>query len=177
MIRYFLPLAVFILLTIALVVGLKLDPRRVPSPFIGKPAPSFTLSRLGTPEQFVSDKDFLGEIWLLNVWASWCAGCLEEHPLLMEFLRGKVKMVGLNYKDDDDAAQQWLTRWGDPYNFSLSDASGRVGLDWGVYGVPETFVIDEEGIVRYKHIGPLRREDVKETLLPLVRELQAAARQ
>ena len=108
----------------------------------------------------------------MSLWASWCAACLEEHPLLHQFLKDEVKLVGLNYKDETSAAQQWLKKWGDPYALSLYDETGLAGLDWGVYGVPETFVIDRRGVVQYKHIGPLREQDITETLLPLIRTLR-----
>ena len=173
MIRYYLPLFVFIAISVALLAGLSLEPSRIPSPYINKPAPNFQLNRLDAPTEQKSTADFLGRVWLLNVWASWCVACLQEHPILNRFLKDKVTLIGLNYKDDRQDAQQWLAKWGNPYLLSLSDKSGKTGLDWGVYGVPETFVIDKQGIIRYKYIGPLGRQDIKEIILPLVRTLQA----
>ena len=114
-----------------------------------------------------------GQVWLLNVWASWCAACLVEHPVLLELQRtGQTRIVGLNYKDEAQAAAAWLARHGDPYVLSVMDADGRVGIDYGVYGVPETFVIDKTGVIRYKHIGPLTREALAKDVLPLVQRLQ-----
>jgi cytochrome c biogenesis protein CcmG, thiol:disulfide interchange protein DsbE len=162
----------FAVLAVFLGRGLSLNPREVPSPFIGKPAPEFTLTRLDNAQQAVQRADLLGKPWLLNVWASWCQPCREEHPVLMDLAARKlVPMVGLNYKDRRDAAAQFLTRLGNPYQMTLVDGDGRVGIDWGVYGVPETFVIDAAGVVRFKHVGPLNPEIVAKRLLPLLEEL------
>ncbi len=172
--RLFLPLAVFALLAVMLGVGLTLNPREVPSPFIGKPAPAFTLPQLHDPARTLTAAEMKGQVWLLNVWASWCAPCREEHPLLVAVAREKtVPIVGLNYKDDPRNAQEWLLRLGDPYKVSITDRDGRVGIDYGVYGVPETFVIDKAGIVRFKHVGPLTQEAWTGKLLPLIRRLQS----
>lgn len=172
--RHLLPLALFVLLGAMLGVGLRLDPREVPSPFIGKPAPAFALPRLHEPARMLSSAELKGQVWMLNVWASWCAACHVEHPVLVEVARQKlVPIYGLNFKDDPAAAQGWLQRLGDPYVASLVDRDGRVGIDYGVYGVPETFVIDRAGIVRYKHIGPVTHDVWRHKLLPLIRELQA----
>jgi cytochrome c biogenesis protein CcmG/thiol:disulfide interchange protein DsbE len=172
--RYLLPLGVFIVLVGFLAVGLQLDPRKVPSPFIDKPAPAFTLPLLATPDKTLSPQDLLGQVWLLNVWASWCVACQEEHPLLVDLSKtGEVKLYGLNYKDKRDNALAWLARHGDPYLQSLSDTEGLVGIDYGVYGVPETFVIDKTGVIRHKHIGPVTPEVLRDTILPLVRKLGA----
>lgn len=168
--KYFIPLLIFLCLTVFLLIGLKLDPRLVPSPYINKPAPSFSLSRLDNQSIAVQRDDFLGKTWVLNVWASWCRACLDEHPLLLS-LPKNINLVGLNYKDDKTDAKNWLLRWGNPYSLSLSDTDGKVGFDWGVYGVPETFVIDAAGVVRYKHIGPLQENDINEELLPLLKRL------
>lgn len=171
--RLFLPLAAFVMLALVLGVGLRLDPREVPSPFIDKPAPAFNLPLVHEPQQRLSTQDLVGQVWLLNVWASWCVACRVEHPLLVELAkRNAVPIYGLNYKDDRRAAMEWLRQFGDPYVASLSDRDGRVGIDYGVYGVPETFVIDRAGVVRHKHIGPLTPEVWERDLLPLVRRLQ-----
>ena len=170
--RYLIPLGLFIVLVAFLAVGLRLDPREVPSPLIDKPAPAFSLPDLNRPEQKVSPADLKGKVWLLNVWASWCVSCRAEHPVLNALAEtGEVILVGLNYKDVKADARQWLQQRGDPYVASAFDADGRVGIDWGVYGVPETFVIDKRGRIRYKHTGPINREVVKDIILPLVREL------
>jgi cytochrome c biogenesis protein CcmG/thiol:disulfide interchange protein DsbE len=154
--RFLLPLAIFIVLVGFLAVGLRLNPREVPSPLIGKPVPSFRLPQLQAPDQSISPEDLRGKVWLLNVWASWCVSCRQEHPVLIELDRQKkIMIVGLNYKDDRAAAIAWLKQYGgDPYAISAVDADGRVGIDFGVYGVPETFLIDKNGVIRDKHIGP-----------------------
>lgn len=174
--KYALPLIVFLVIAGFLAIGLRLDPREVPSPFIGKPAPAFTLPKLHDPAATVSPADLKGQVWLLNVWASWCVSCRAEHEVVTRLAgTGEVPIVGLNYKDERDAALEWLRRLGDPYEVSAVDASGDVGIDWGVYGVPETFVIDQQGIVRHKHIGPITEKSVSETILPLVRKLKGAS--
>ena len=145
----------------------------MPSPFIGKPAPAFSLPLVHEPQRQLSSQELMGQVWLLNVWASWCVACRVEHPLLVELSRkNAVPIYGLNYKDDRRAAMEWLRQFGDPYVASLSDRDGRVGIDYGVYGVPETFVIDRAGVVRHKHIGPVTPEVWERDLLPLVRKLQ-----
>jgi cytochrome c biogenesis protein CcmG, thiol:disulfide interchange protein DsbE len=170
--RFLIPLAVFIVLAGFLFVGLGLNPREVPSPFIGKPAPQFTLARLAEPEKTFSPADMKGQVWLLNVWASWCVACQQEHPLLVEIDRMKtIPIVGLNYKDKPDAAIKWLGKWGDPYALSVKDLDGRIGIEYGVYGVPETFVIDKEGVIRYKHIGPMTEESWRKRVQPLLQQL------
>jgi len=170
--RWILP-GGFALLVLLLAVGLTLDPRRVPSPLIDKPAPAFTLPRLGQGEKTFDSTSMRGHVWLLNVWASWCTACRSEHPLLVELAgRHVVDIVGLNYKDAPADANTWLARLGNPYQIIASDLDGRVGIDWGVYGVPETFVIDAKGVIRYKQIGPLTPEAIEKTVLPLVRKLQ-----
>jgi cytochrome c biogenesis protein CcmG, thiol:disulfide interchange protein DsbE len=171
--KFFLPLAAFVVLAIVLGVGLGLKPREVPSPFIGKPAPAFSLPQLHQPEKRLAATDLQGQVWLLNVWASWCVACRVEHPLLVALSRqNTVPIYGLNYKDDRRNALEWLRQFGDPYTASISDRDGRVGIDYGVYGVPETFVIDKAGVVRHKHIGPVTPEVWERDLLPLVRRLQ-----
>lgn len=169
-----LPLGIFLALVAVLAVGLRLDPGEVPSPLIGKPAPGFELPALHPPQAQVGPADFLGQVWLLNVWASWCAGCQVEHPLLMALAeQGRVPLVGMAYKDDAVAAEAWLQARGNPYRVVVLDVSGQAGIDWGVYGVPETFVIDAGGVVRHKHIGPLTRQALQEDILPLIERLQA----
>jgi cytochrome c biogenesis protein CcmG/thiol:disulfide interchange protein DsbE len=171
--RYLLPLGLFIVLVVFLSIGLKLDPREVPSPLINKPAPAFALSELHQPQQTVSPADFKGKVWLLNVWASWCVSCRAEHPVLNQLARSsEVPILGLNYKDGREVAQQWLRQRGDPYTVSAFDEDGRAGIDWGVYGVPETFVIDKRGAIRFKHTGPIDQKVVNDKIMPLVRELE-----
>ncbi|WJW76493.1 DsbE family thiol:disulfide interchange protein [Thiohalobacter sp. IOR34] len=171
--RYLLPLGIFAVLVVLLAVGLGLDPRKVPSPLIDKPAPAFSLPRLHQPEQSIGTADMKGKVWLLNVWASWCSACRSEHPLVIELgRRAGIEIVGLDYKDQREDALRWLRMLGDPYTSIAFDADGRVGIDWGVYGVPESFLIDKQGIIRYKQIGPIDRESLEETLLPMIRQLQ-----
>lgn len=174
--RYLLPLAVFLVLVIFLGIGLTLDPRQVPSPFIGKPAPAFTVPQLADPEKALGPESLKGQVYLLNIWASWCVSCREEHPVLLELAKRRiVPIYGLNYKDERADALAWLQRLGDPYVASAFDADGRVGIDWGVYGVPETFVVDREGIIRYKATGPVTSEILEKDLLPLIRQLQGSS--
>ena len=172
--RFLLPLGLFLVLAAFLAVGLRLDPREVPSPLIGKPAPAFQASALARPEATLKRDDLLGKVWVLNVWASWCGACRDEHPVLVGFAKkGLVPIYGLNYKDQRAEASSWLQRFGNPYTDSLFDPDGRIGIDYGVYGVPETFVIDRAGVIRYKHIGPITPEVVRDTLEPLLRKLNA----
>lgn len=173
--RFLLPLSIFIVLAGFLFVGLGLNPREVPSPFIDKPAPAFKVSQLHDAGQTISPEDMKGRVWLLNVWASWCVSCRQEHPLLVELAkRNVVPIVGLNYKDGRNEGLTWLREWGDPYLLSAFDADGKIGIDYGVYGVPETFLIDKQGIIRAKHIGPLTAEAIENKLLPKIRELNGA---
>jgi cytochrome c biogenesis protein CcmG/thiol:disulfide interchange protein DsbE len=170
--RFLVPLAIFIVLLGFLGAGLKLDPREVPSPLIGKPAPGFALARLDDAALTIRREDMLGKVWMLNVWASWCVACREEHPLLVAFARKKLlPLYGLNYKDQRADGLAWLSQFGNPYDASLFDKDGRVGIDFGVYGVPETFIIDREGVVRLKHIGPLTPQVLEREIEPLVRKL------
>ena len=172
MTRYLLPLGIFVLLVLLLGFGLSLNPREVPSPLIGKPAPQFQLPQLHDPAKNFAPKELLGKVWVLNVWASWCAACREEHPVLADFAKsGLVPLFGLNYKDQRDDAIAWLKRFGDPYQVSLVDTDGRVGIDYGVYGVPETYVIDKLGVIRYKRIGPVTPAILKEKIVPLIQSL------
>lgn len=190
--RYTWILAGFAALVALLAVGLNLNPRDVPSPLVGKPAPAFRLSVLEKPDQTFSPADMQGKVWLLNVWASWCVSCRQEHPVLVEFSRrGGVPLVGLSYKEVRgdgalDAAtlspeeerklavrrgSQWLAEHGNPYTLTALDLDGRVGIDYGVYGVPETYVIDKGGVIRLKHTGPITPDVLQQKILPLVAEL------
>lgn len=170
--RFLFPLIVFAALVVFLWKGLSHDPREVPSPLIGKPAPEFNLPQLQHPEVMVSAKDMRGQVWLLNVWGSWCIACREEHPALLDFARANVvPIVGLNWKDQRADADKWLADFGDPYKATAFDADGRVGIDFGVYGAPETFVIDKQGMIRMKHVGPITPEVVANKLMPLIKEL------
>lgn len=174
MTRYVLPLVVFVALAMALAAGLTRDPRELPSPLVGKPAPAFRLPLLGPEDGTLAPGDLRGKVWLLNVWASWCAACRTEHRVLADFAaRSSVPVYGLNYKDDAGAARAWLQRMGDPYAASLVDADGRVGIDYGVYGVPETFVIDQAGVVRYRQVGPVTAEVMARRIVPLLKRLES----
>jgi cytochrome c biogenesis protein CcmG/thiol:disulfide interchange protein DsbE len=172
--RYLAPLAIFALLVAFLYRGLSLDPKLVPSPLIGKPMPTFTLTRLDNPAATISDADFKGKVTLLNVWATWCVSCRQEHETLVQLAKtGQVDIYGLNYKDNREDAKRWLSRFGNPYVANAFDSDGRVGIDWGVYGAPETFIIDREGIIRHKHIGPLTIQIINDEILPLVAKLKS----
>jgi len=171
--RWFIPLAIFLVLVAFLWMGLGRDPSVVPSPLIGKPAPAFKLSQLHDPKTSLGVEDLKGKVWLLNVWASWCVSCREEHPVLLQLAKSKLLPVyGLDYKDKAEQALAWLVQNGDPYTASVVDADGRVGIDYGVYGVPETFLIDKAGVIRYKQIGPITAAALKDKILPLALELQ-----
>jgi cytochrome c biogenesis protein CcmG, thiol:disulfide interchange protein DsbE len=142
-------LGVFVALVLLLAVGLRLNPREVPSPLIGRPAPAFELPLLMEPDKKFSEKTMLGKVWILNVWASWCPPCLVEHPVVTQVSRsGMAPVVGLNYKDKREDALPWLKRNGDPFQLIAFDANGRIGIDYGVYGVPETYIIDRQGVIR-----------------------------
>jgi cytochrome c biogenesis protein CcmG, thiol:disulfide interchange protein DsbE len=170
--KFLIPLLLFVVLAGFLYRGLSLNPREVPSPLIGKPAPAFNLPRLDDPSKTLGLDDLKGKVWVLNVWASWCTPCREEHPLVIALANSRrVPVYGLNYKDQGPAATRWLQQLGNPYTATIVDADGRVGIDFGVYGVPETFVIDGQGIVRYKHIGPLTAEAVRTRLEPVLKDL------
>jgi cytochrome c biogenesis protein CcmG/thiol:disulfide interchange protein DsbE len=172
--RYLVPLAIFIVLAAFLYRGLSIDPKRVPSPLIGKPMPEFSLPRLQDPTATLSNTDLMGKVSILNIWATWCVSCRAEHEVLLLLAKtGKVDIYGLNYKDERDPAKQWLAKLGNPYVANAFDADGRVGIDWGVYGAPETFIMDRHGIIRHKHIGPLSVDALNNEILPLVAELQA----
>ena len=167
------PLGIFLVLAVFLGVGLTLNPRLLPSPLIGKSMPEFSLERLDDAAQLVQSPQIFGEPALLNVWASWCVACRQEHPLLMSLAKKTdVPIIGLNYKDQRLDAQGWLARYGNPYQFSAYDHRGKVGIDLGVYGVPETFVVDGRGIIQYKHVGPVTEAVLKEQILPLIASLR-----
>jgi len=171
--RFLVPLALFLALAGFLAVGLNRNPRELPSPLVGRSAPAFELPRLASATAGFSPADMKGRVWLLNVWASWCGSCRQEHPVLMGLAQNAVvPLVGLDYKDGAADARQWLAQHGDPYLLSAVDRDGRVGIDYGVYGVPETYVIDKAGTIRYKQVGPVTAEALDTTILPLIRELQ-----
>ena len=173
--KRFLPLGVFLALVLFLGIGLRLNPREIPSPFIGKPAPAFQVAQLNEADKFISPADMRGKVWLLNVWASWCVSCRQEHPVLMALSRQNVvPILGLNYKDARVDGVAWLREFGNPYLMSAFDLDGRIGIDYGVYGVPETFVIDKQGVIRLKHVGPVTQEVITEKFLPLIKELNRA---
>jgi cytochrome c biogenesis protein CcmG, thiol:disulfide interchange protein DsbE len=190
--RYFWILGGFAALVALLAIGLNLNPRDVPSPLVGKPAPAFTLNVLAKPETTLSPKEMQGKVWLLNVWSSWCVSCRQEHPVLVEFSKKvDTPLIGLNYKEvrgdggfdmskmgaDEERklaferANKWLSDHGDPYTLTVMDLDGRVGIDYGVYGVPETYVIDKTGLIRMKHTGPITPEVLSQKIMPLVAEL------
>lgn len=167
------PLLLFAVLVVFLAAGLGRDPHEIPSPLLDKAAPRFTLPQLIAQDQRFGPEDLRGKVWLLNVWASWCVACREEHPVLMEFARTRrLAVVGLDYKDQRGDALKFLARHGDPYTLSVLDLDGRVGIDYGVYGVPETFVVDRQGVIRHKQVGPITPEVLRDVLLPLITRLE-----
>jgi cytochrome c biogenesis protein CcmG/thiol:disulfide interchange protein DsbE len=171
--RFLIPLALFIVLAGFLFRGLFLNPREVPSPLIGKPAPQFSLAQLHQADKTFAPGELKGQVWLLNVWASWCVACRQEHPLLVELAKRKaVPIVGLNYKDKPEEGMAWLAKLGNPYDLSVKDRDGRVGIEYGVYGVPETFLIDKNGVIRFKQIGPITEEVWTKKMLPMIEELR-----
>lgn len=177
--RYLIPLGVFLALVLLLWKGLSLNPRVIPSPLVGKPAPAFQLPQLYKQNEMVSPSDLKGKVWILNVWASWCVSCRAEHEVVTDFVdKEGIDVLGLNYKDYGtqeygDAAKRWLKQFGNPYSKIAVDTRGKAGIDWGVYGVPESFVVDKQGIIRHKFTGPLKQQDVDDTLAPLVKKLRA----
>jgi cytochrome c biogenesis protein CcmG/thiol:disulfide interchange protein DsbE len=172
MLRYLIPLGIFLVLVVFLAIGLGRDPHEVPSPLINKAAPTFRLPQLKEPAKTFSAEDMRGKVWILNVWASWCISCRDEHPLLLEYAKSSaVPIYGLNYKDKRDDALAWLDDLGDPYVVSAADLEGRVAIDYGVYGAPETYLIDQNGTIRFKHIGPVTPDVWTNKVLPLVQEL------
>lgn len=173
--KFIIPLGIFFALVIFFAIGLTKDPREVPSPLIEKPAPQFKVAQLHEPGATFGPADMRGKVWLLNVWASWCVSCRVEHPVLVEMSKKNVvPIIGLNYKDQREDGKQWLAKFGNPYTLSAYDVDGRVGIDYGVYGVPETFVIDKQGVIRYKQTGPITQEALDKTILPLIKKLEAA---
>jgi cytochrome c biogenesis protein CcmG, thiol:disulfide interchange protein DsbE len=172
MMRFILPLVIFLALAAFLFKGLSLDPREVPSPLIDRPAPAFTLPQLHDPKKQFSPQDMKGKVWMLNVWASWCGSCKDEHPILMDIAQQKIVPVyGLNYKDKREDGLATLRNSGDPYTLVIFDADGKVGFDYGVYGVPETYIIDKQGVIRDKIIGAVTRQNLRERIQPLIEEL------
>ena len=176
--RFAIPLALFTVLVAFLAIalaraGLGHDPRTLPSPLIGKPAPDFKLAQLHEPDKTFSPQEMRGKVWLLNIWASWCFSCRHEHPLLLELQRsGSIPVYGLNTKNKRDEALAWLNELGNPYVLSVADIEGRVAIDYGVYGAPETFLIDKNGVIRFKHVGPLDRDVLTQQILPIAQELR-----
>jgi len=171
--KFLWPLALFVILIAFFAVGLRLNPREIPSPLIGKAAPAFTAPVLSEVKGSFSTKDMLGKVWLLNVWASWCEACREEHPYLIEISQMQgVNLIGLDYKDTNAEGNQVLKSEGNPYQLVAVDLDGRIGIDYGVYGVPETYLIDKSGIIRYKQIGPITPQVFQEIIYPLIRGLQ-----
>jgi len=172
--QLFIPFAVFFALAGVLARGLYLDPADVPSPLIGKQAPAFRLAQLnGSGAQF-NTADMRGQVWMLNVWASWCVSCRDEHPLFVALAKERLlPIVGLNYKDQPDEATAWIQQFGNPYAVIAADIEGRAGIDWGVIAVPETFIIDQQGNIRYKHTGPVNPQVMADTIVPLIQQLQA----
>jgi cytochrome c biogenesis protein CcmG, thiol:disulfide interchange protein DsbE len=170
--KFLIPIGLFIMLAVLLVRGLFLDPHKIPSPLVGKPLPAFRLPALENPKKIVSNEDLRNRVVVINVWASWCVTCKEEHGVLMELARRKLApIIGLNYKDTHTDAIAVLKNEGNPYEVSLMDRDGRTGIDWGVYGVPETFILDKGGVIRYKHIGAITQADLEQKLLPLIKNL------
>jgi cytochrome c biogenesis protein CcmG, thiol:disulfide interchange protein DsbE len=174
MMRFILPLVLFLGLSWFLFQGLGRDTREVPSPLVGKAAPAFVLPTLHDEAKKFSPADMQGKVWLLNVWASWCGACKDEHPILMELSKQNLlPIVGLDYKDKRADGEATLAKAGDPYTLTIADADGKVGFDYGVYGVPETYVIDKHGVIAYKLIGAVNSQNLSEKILPLVAQLQA----
>ena len=171
--KFLIPLAVFLVIAAFLGVGLTRDPRKLPSTMIDKAAPQFTLQQVSEPAKTFSPADMKGQVWMLNVWASWCTACRVEHPLLVEISNSKlVPLIGLDYKDKPEDALKFLAQQGNPYQLSALDLEGRVGIDYGVYGVPETFIIDKNGRIRHKHVGPITPESLQREILPIIAELK-----
>lgn len=178
MLRYLIPLGLFLVLVVFLAIGLGRDPREVPSPLINKAAPAFRLPQLKAPDKTFSLEEMRGKVWVLNVWASWCIACRDEHPFLLDYAKsGAVPIYGLNWKDQPEDAIAWLRELGDPYVLSAADLEGRVAIDFGVYGAPETFLIDQNGVIRYKHIGPVTPDVWKDKFLTVVQQLNQGAAQ
>lgn len=174
--RYYLPLAVFLLLAVFLWRGLQLDPHKIHSTLINKPVPKFDLPDIMAPGKSFTQQQLLGEISLVNVWATWCTACQQEHPILLDIARdSKVKLYAIDYKDELPEAKNRLAHYGNPFLAIGFDATGQTAIDWGVYGTPETFLIDSQGIIRYKHVGPLTKQVWQHTLLPIINKLRTGA--
>jgi len=172
MARYIALIVAFVIMIIIFAVGLDRDPTKLPSPLIDKPAPEYELPRVKDSLSTVGSADYAGQMVLVNIWATWCVGCRAEHDYLLQLAaRNEIPIYGINWRDERDAALSWLQQLGDPYVASAYDEDGRVGIDWGVYRVPETFVIGADGNIKYKHIGPVTDESLNNTLLPIIREL------
>lgn len=171
--KYFLPLIILLLLLPLFYVGLKLDPSAMPSTMIGKPLPAFRLSLVSDESTFIDQNYFEGRVTLLNIWASWCYACRIEHPYFNQLAAEGIHIVGVNYNDQRQAAQKWLRDLHDPYQFSLFDGEGQLCLDLGVTGAPETYLIDKEGTIRYRHIGVVSEDVWEKTLYPLYQSLEA----
>lgn len=170
--RFAIPLIIFAIIAAFLYKGMYMNPREIPSPLIGKKVPEFSLPLLENPDTQITDKDLLGKPYLLNVWATWCVSCRAEHETLVQLARtGLIDIYGLNWKDDRAGAQTWLRRLGNPYVASIFDQKGRTAIDLGVYGAPETFLVDSQGIIHYKHAGPVTPELINGTLLPMLEQL------
>jgi cytochrome c biogenesis protein CcmG/thiol:disulfide interchange protein DsbE len=168
--KMFLPLLMFVVLALFLMRGLQLDPREMPSALINKPLPEFQLGRLGT-DAVVQRGDVIGEVTLFNVWATWCVSCRMEHPYLQKLADEGVPIVGINYKDESIAAMKWLRDLGNPYRLNIADTEGTLGLDMGVFGAPETYVVDAQGIIRYRHVGVINERIWSGLLAPLYQDL------
>lgn len=167
--KYLVPLIAFLALASLLGVGLTLNPTAIPSTMIGKTAPDFVLPTLSDESSNFSPSDLSGERWVLNVWASWCFSCRHEHPILNDLAsKNLVKIIGLNYKDESNKAKEWIKQRGNPYFKTVVDSAGSAGIDWGVIAVPETFIIDENGDVIYKHTGPITRELLAKEMMPIL---------
>ena len=170
--KFAVPFCTFVVLAGFLAAGLRRDPHHIPSPLIDQPAPAFRLTVLDEPDRTFSPADMLGKVWMLNVWASWCVSCRAEHQVLTALSRsGVVPIVGLDYRDDREKALAFLGRLGNPYNVSIQDVDGRISIDYGVYGVPETYVVDKAGVIRFKQVGPITLDIVEQTILPMVQRL------
>jgi cytochrome c biogenesis protein CcmG/thiol:disulfide interchange protein DsbE len=167
-----IPLVLFIALVVFLLVGLRRDPHEVPSPLINKPAPAFKLPQLHEPARTFSVESMRGKVWVLNFWGTWCVACREEHPMLVEFAKsGALPIYGVDYKDDREAAKQWLNELGNPYTLTAFDVDGRTSIDYGVYGAPESYLIDKNGVIRFKQIGPITEDVWNNKFLPLAKQL------
>ncbi|MDH5612336.1 MAG: DsbE family thiol:disulfide interchange protein [Gammaproteobacteria bacterium] len=173
MLQRFMPLIIFTLLVVLLGVGLTLNPRLIPSPLIGKPVPVFELPLLNKEGVF-SSEDFKGQITLLNVWASWCYACRQEHEVVKQLARSGLNVIGFNYKDKKEDAQLWLRQLGNPYQLVMADEDGRAAMDWGVYGAPETFLIDQQGIIRHKVIGPVSDQQNYDELIAAIKKISGS---